>query len=113
MNLTLVNGDFRTSDPSAPRADAVVIRDGRFAFIGAAADRPADPDESVLDVAGRVVLPGLIDAHTHPVMVAQSRWHVALPDSHDVDEILDFIREYGRAHPREEAPLTPARRPGQ
>ena len=28
MNLTLVNGDFRTSDPSAPRADAVVIRDG-------------------------------------------------------------------------------------
>jgi predicted amidohydrolase YtcJ len=38
-------------------------------------------------------------------MVAQSFWHVRLPWTTDVDEILDFIRDYAQAHPRDEAPF--------
>src|SRR5690625_7689578 len=58
----------------------------------------------IVDLQGRVVLPGLLDAHTHPATVAASSWHVQLPDTHNLDEILEFVREYGERHPKEEAP---------
>ncbi len=45
---------------------AVLIRDGRIAAVGPSATLlAAYPDEPRLDAAGRVVLPGFVDPHTH------------------------------------------------
>ena len=44
---------------------AVQVRDGRLAWVGAAADAP--PDEQRVDVGSALVTPGLVDSHTHPV----------------------------------------------
>lgn len=49
--------DHRLSDA------ALVIEHGRIAWIGSAADAP--PADSAVDVAGRAVLPGWVDTHTH------------------------------------------------
>jgi predicted amidohydrolase YtcJ len=38
-------------------------------------------------------------------MVSKSSWHVRLPWTHDVDEILDFIRNYAKSHSVQEAPF--------
>jgi imidazolonepropionase len=48
---------------------AMRIRDGRIAAIGPRADiqRALSSDTQILDAGGRIVLPGFIDAHTHPV----------------------------------------------
>lgn len=42
---------------------AIVIEGERIAWIGAAADAPAADD--AVDAAGRVLLPGWVDSHTH------------------------------------------------
>jgi imidazolonepropionase-like amidohydrolase len=47
---------------------SVIIEDGRVADVGPGLAGPADA--LVLDVGGRTVMPGLIDAHTHPMSVA-------------------------------------------
>lgn len=44
---------------------ALVIREGRVAWIGAEEHCPAAPGAQVIDLAGRVVMPGLINTHTH------------------------------------------------
>ena len=48
---------------------AMLVRDGRIAAIGKRADieRQAQPATDVVDAGGRIVLPGFVDAHTHPV----------------------------------------------
>src|SRR5512140_3409227 len=47
---------------------AVLLRGSRIEAVGTTADlRAAYPDEPQLDARGRVVLPGLVDAHTHLV----------------------------------------------
>ena len=48
---------------------ALLVRDGRIAKVGARADieRAILPDTEVVDAGGRIVLPGFVDAHTHPV----------------------------------------------
>ena len=99
MDLVLRNARVCTSDEQNPWADTVVVRDGRFAFVGREADWRADPTIPTHDLGGSLVLPGLIDSHTHPSAVAASDWHVRLPWTDDVDEILEFIRAFGEAHP--------------
>src|SRR5437879_3038950 len=48
---------------------AMRIRDGRIAAVGPRSDieRAVADDTVVIDAGGRIVLPGFVDAHTHPV----------------------------------------------
>ncbi|AOY93953.1 amidohydrolase [Cupriavidus sp. USMAA2-4] len=66
-DLILVNGKFATLDPANPQADAVAIRDGRFAAVGRRDDimRLAASSTQVVDLGGRRAIPGLIDSHMH------------------------------------------------
>jgi predicted amidohydrolase YtcJ len=82
-----------------------VVQDGALLHVGDVGEYDGASGLPVHDLGGRTVVPGFIDAHTHPSMVTQSSWHVRLPWTTDVDEILGFIREYAEAHPRNEAPF--------
>ena len=48
---------------------ALLVREGRIAAVGARAEIEArlTPDTEVVDAQGRIVMPGFVDAHTHPV----------------------------------------------
>ena len=54
-------------DPNAPVPSAVVISNGRITYVGDddAARRRAGPSARIIDLAGAVVTPGLIDSHCH------------------------------------------------
>ncbi|MEU0933149.1 MULTISPECIES: amidohydrolase [unclassified Embleya] len=66
-DLVLRNARLHTVDPDLPEAEALAVRAGRIAWVGADADAAAwiGPDTVVLDGAGRRVLPGFVDAHNH------------------------------------------------
>lgn len=61
--LHLSNGRFVTMNPAQPRASAAVIRDGRFLSVGDALEPPAGA--KIIDLGGRMVIPGLNDSHLH------------------------------------------------
>jgi imidazolonepropionase len=44
---------------------SVLVRDGKIAWVGPATEVPAAPDAEVINVEGKIVLPGLVDSHTH------------------------------------------------
>ena len=69
-----VNARVHTGDEDLPRARAFVTRGDRFAFVGSAGDalRYAAGEGGVVDLQGRFVMPGIVDAHTHPGLVALS-----------------------------------------
>jgi len=65
-DLILYNGKLLTQDSRLPQATAVAIRDGRFWAVGGAEIRAqAGPDTRLIDLGGRLALPGLTDAHFH------------------------------------------------
>lgn len=86
--------------------EAVAIADGEFICVGTLKECEAFKDENteLKDLGGRLVLPGLIDGHTHPITIAKTIWHVMMPDVTDKDELLDTIREHAEKYPKEEVP---------
>ncbi|MGB8649349.1 MAG: imidazolonepropionase [Mycobacteriales bacterium] len=52
-------------EPADEPADALLVEDGRVAWLGSSAQAPAADER--LDVQGRCVLPGFVDSHTHLV----------------------------------------------
>lgn len=68
-DVIFVNAKFSTLDDAAPQAEAVAVTGGRFSAVGSRADveKLAGTSTSVVDLCGRRVVPGLIDAHCHPV----------------------------------------------
>ena len=66
-DIVLKNGVVATVDSSFTLEEAVAVRGGRIMSIGTGAEmkRFIGPKTRVVDLAGRIVLPGLIDAHAH------------------------------------------------
>lgn len=82
-------------------AESVVTEGGRIAFVGREADASAaaGPDADVVDLDGRLVFPGVVDAHTHLIMMGEALGKVALTDARSLPEIQDRLRAARAATP--------------
>jgi hypothetical protein len=90
-----------TVNPSQPWAQAVAIRDGRIVYVGEDAGAQAWIGLRTRrhDLGGRLVLPGLVDAHTHPGLVAGSKDFFLLPDSDDPAALVAEVAAQARRQP--------------
>ena len=66
-DLIITKANIYTADPSHPHATSLAVRDGKFLVVGNEAEVEAvrGPQTRVLDLAGKLILPGLCDAHIH------------------------------------------------
>lgn len=101
------NAKIYTMDENMPIAGAVVTDGDKILYAGTeeGAGKYSGSGAAIHDLGGKVVLPGIIDSHIHPAMCSRSTWHVKLPWTEDVGELLDFVRKYGQEHSREELPF--------
>lgn len=78
-----------------PDAEAVLLRDGRIEWLGSAADGEAKRAEAgrVIDLEGAVVLPGLVDAHTHVRGLGANLRRVDLVGVETEEEVLERLRD--------------------
>lgn len=94
--LLLLNGSFYTMDTDRPRARAVALdrTSGRIVAVGDEAEirALAGPLTDTLDLKGRTVLPGFVDAHTHLLSFARERSEVNLTGTHSEDEAVERAR---------------------
>mgnify|MGYP000512039053 FL=1 len=77
-DLIIYNGQIYKSDSELGYAEAAAVKGDKFICVGTQQECEAyKGDDTVMrDLGGRLVLPGLIDGHTHPSMIGQSRWRV-------------------------------------
>ncbi|MDE3739757.1 amidohydrolase [Pseudomonas resinovorans] len=68
-DLVLLNGKLYTADPSQPDAQAMAVADGKVLKVGTDAEIKALADAStqIIDLAGKRLLPGLVDTHSHAI----------------------------------------------
>jgi predicted amidohydrolase YtcJ len=102
-DLVLTGGHVHTVDATNPRAEAVAVRGDRIVAVGSAPDLRAHvgPSTRVIDLAGRLLLPGFQDAHIHPISAGVDRLQCDLRASRGREGVLATIRAYVAAHPED------------
>ncbi|KUN87020.1 amidohydrolase [Streptomyces griseoruber] len=85
-DLILTGAEVRTLDPARPHATAVAVRDGVIAAVGEDSDVRdwRGPRTEVVPLAGAHLVPGLVDAHSHPV------WGLDMATGADLSGVTDL-----------------------
>lgn len=94
-NLLLYNGKLYTQDPNIPHASALAIRHGRILAVGRDEEIRglAAPHTLQINLEGRRVLPGLIDAHIHFYEWALLLRGLVLDDASSLDDVLRRVHQ--------------------
>src|SRR5438270_8620748 len=82
-DLIVVNANVYTVDNARPRASAFAVHDGRIIFVGSDSEARtlAGARTRILDLHGRTVIPGMLDAHAHLSGLATALRNVQLAGS--------------------------------
>src|SRR5687768_1821011 len=94
--LVLTNARIHTMDGQNRVVDEVLIKNGRFVEVGKKVDR--SDQVPVIDAGGRTVIPGIIDAHNHIVLVGnRPGWHIGMEHVFTIPDALDAYRAHAAA----------------
>ncbi|MFJ5833501.1 amidohydrolase [Streptomyces sp. NPDC093089] len=102
-DLVFTRGPVFTADPARTRATSLAVVGDRITAVGH--DEVRDligPGTEVVDLTGKLLLPGFQDAHIHAVGGGKELAECDLTGTVGVAEYLERIREYADAHPEQD-----------
>jgi predicted amidohydrolase YtcJ len=97
-DLVLRGGKVITLDPSLPQTSAIAVTNGRISAIGSDAQiaREIGPATRVIDLKGRVAIPGFIDGHAHFTEIGEAKTILNLRNARNWDEIVAMVAAAAR-----------------
>jgi len=99
-DLVFTGGPVFTANTVRSRTDAVAVSAGRIVAVGGDDVRDLiGPSTEVVDLTGRMLLPGFQDAHVHPVWGGLDMLRCDLSAYDTASEYLDVIGRYAQEHP--------------
>ena len=99
-DLVLTNGKVFTGVPGQALAKAVAVENGKIIKVGSDAEvnALADAKTQRIDLAGKVLMPGMIDTHSHPVIAGLDSLGANLLDEEKtLPELEQWIIEQDKA----------------
>ncbi|MEV7232763.1 amidohydrolase [Streptomyces sp. NPDC051020] len=102
-DLVLTGGPVLTMDAARSRATTVAVTGDRITAVGHDEVRELiGPGTEVVDLAGRLLVPGFQDAHVHPVSAGLELAQCNLTDTRTATDTLAAVRAYADSHPDQE-----------
>jgi predicted amidohydrolase YtcJ len=102
--LLYLNGNIYTMDAAQPRAQAMAIDEvsGRILAVGSNDEvrRRGGASSTVIDLHGRTVLPGFIDAHIHLLSAAHRAHYIDAATCQSEDEVAELVRRRATLTPQ-------------
>lgn len=100
-DLAFFGGAVYTVDESRPRAEAIAVSGGRIAAVGSNAEirELCGPSTEVIDLDGRMLLPGFQDSHVHPSMGGVEMMRCDLSAGRSRADYLATVADYSHNNP--------------
>jgi predicted amidohydrolase YtcJ len=101
-DLILFNGQVVTLHEALPRCTAIACKDGRVVAVGDDAEvrALAGARTGLIDLEGKMAIPGLNDAHNHMLQMGLKFSHIQLDDCASIAEMVGRIREWAAGTPQ-------------
>lgn len=95
-----IDGNVYTVDEKNPSANAFVVEAGKFLFVGDIKDalKYKNSETEVIDLGGKLVLPGLIDNHTHFISGGTYLNGLDLRPAKSIAEFVEILKKYVETH---------------
>jgi predicted amidohydrolase YtcJ len=102
-DLVLTNAEIHTLTDPDETAEAIAVRDGEIVRVDSAYEVGflEGVETRTIDLDGRMLLPGFIDAHTHMVEAGKHLVHADLSDARSSDEAVSLLTEHANGTERE------------
>lgn len=96
--LVLNNGKVVTVDPRRPEAQALAVVGDKISAVGTNEEIAAyiGPDTQVIDLEGRLAIPGFIEAHAHLLTLGEALTVLDLTSARSWDEVVAAVVEAAR-----------------
>jgi predicted amidohydrolase YtcJ len=103
-DLVFVNGAVYTVDAARRWVQAVAVKGGKIEAVGTDADvkEHIGAQTEIVDLDGKMLVPGFQDAHVHPPSGGLEMLQCNLNDGHSLEDYVRIIRTYADSHPDEE-----------
>ncbi|KAF8213794.1 hypothetical protein K438DRAFT_1564444, partial [Mycena galopus ATCC 62051] len=96
-SMILRNGRIHTMDATNQVVSVVAVRDGKIVYVGDDEEQARSHFLSaprVIDLQGRVTIPGIIDSHNHIVLLGnRPGHHTPLENAYSIAEVQETYRE--------------------
>jgi len=102
-DILLINGRVYTANPPQPWVEAVAIREDKILAVGTSEElnKYRGQKTQVIDLGGRMTMPGMIDTHTHFLWASDGLAGVQLYEERNVSQVEKALREYAKTHTAE------------
>ena len=92
-DLILLHGKVVTVDRGFSIRQALAVKGDRLLRIGTDQEvlETRGPGTTTVDLAGKMVLPGLIDSHTHPTGACMTEFDHPIPDMETIADVLAYV----------------------
>ncbi len=106
-DTVLTGANIYTVNPDLPWATALSITKGQISHVGDAmsVEPYVGAETTVVDMGGRLVLPGFIDTHAHPLLSAGLSYALMVDTGLGPEELVEAVRRYATANPEAEVIL--------
>ncbi|OLQ93099.1 hypothetical protein BIY22_00990 [Vibrio panuliri] len=95
------NGKIYTVNKAQPWAEAFAIKDGKIIEVGelSLVKKHQDSETKLIDLQGKMVMPGIVDDHIHPDMGADNYLNIFISPTDSWEQISKVLREYRANNP--------------
>jgi predicted amidohydrolase YtcJ len=93
-DMVLLNGKIVTVDSYQPQAEAIAIKDDLITAVGSNEDVKSYVDEHtvVIDLEGKLAVPGFIDGHVHFMGIGYAQMRLKLAEANSWEEIIGMVK---------------------
>ncbi|MBW6463910.1 MAG: amidohydrolase [Firmicutes bacterium] len=105
VDILFYNGVIYTADKDNTIVEALAVKEGKIIFTGSSKDasRYMTDAGEVIDLQGRMILPGFIDSHLHaPGRALIDLYNISLYESLDLESVLKQVENFIQANPDQE-----------
>ncbi len=98
-DLILHHGKVFTADRDSSVRQAMAVKGDRLLRVGTDEEvlKTRGPRTAVVDLGGKMVLPGLIDSHAHPTGASLTEFDHPVPEMETVRDVLEYVRSRAKA----------------